>query len=160
MENRDLSLPLFLSPLATGGKGWLLVTGRCRFVSARAPPHSRKLRSSPFSSFLYSSVSLLSFRFLFRREQCRFPVAIVREERSIFFLPSPLCRRFRETSLSPTEWPLTVTGTLSRNIELQSSAENRDRGRDDSTIIYSLSTHIDLKIVIVKSVTATRVLHR
>lgn len=111
-EEDGKSGSLFLSPLATGGKGWLLVTGRCRFVSARAPPHSRKLRSSPFSSFLHSSVSLLSFRFLFRREQCRFPVAIVREERSIFFLPSPLCRRFRETSLSPTEWPLTVTGTL------------------------------------------------
>lgn len=141
MENRDLSLPLFLSPLATGGKGWLLVTGRCRFVSARAPPHSRKLRSSPSSSFPHSSVSLLSFRFLFRREQCRFPVAIVREERSIFFLPSPLCRRFRETSLSPTEWPLTVTGTLSRNIELQSSAENRDRERRFHDYLFPKYSH-------------------
>ena len=132
MENRDvapllsLSLSLSFSPLATGGKGWLLVTGRCRFVSARASPHSTKLRSSPLSSLLHSStfpshfylfVSSTFPRFPFSttsENERRFPVAIVRDPS--FFFPVDFEKR---VGLSPTEWPLTVTGALSRNkIEL------------------------------------------
>ena len=72
MENRDvapllsLSLSLSFSPLATGGKGWLLVTGRCRFVSARASPLDETSFFPPLllAPFFHFSVSLLSLRFL------------------------------------------------------------------------------------------------
>lgn len=86
MEN--VAPPLSPSPLATGGKGWLLVMVPLRFGS----PPSTKLGSSPFSSFLHFSstfsVSLLSPRFLHVSTLSFFPFHDERER-------TPVSRRDR-----------------------------------------------------------------